>query len=126
MDAIDTEEEEILKAGGKLTGSAVGRRRVAASWAVGAAWERFSQTKGEVVRRSFRCVGLSLPIDGSADEEISIKGIETSFLSQGLVSCHNEEELTLDGNVGNLIEDFESVAIEDVDNSDGDEDIFFE
>ena len=116
-----------MKGGGKLTRSAVGKRRVAASWAVGAAWERFSQAKGDVVRRSFRCVGLSLPIDGTADQEISIKGIETQFLSQGLVGCLNEEGLTLEENVNNLVGVCdESVVVEDVDDFEGDEDTFFE
>jgi len=88
LDAIDQEEEEILGGGGKLTRSMIGRQRIAATWAVGEAWERFSQEKEEVVRRSFRCVGIALPIDGSADSQISIKGIETGYLVEGLASVH--------------------------------------
>jgi hypothetical protein len=38
----------------------------------------------EVVVRSFRCLGISLPIDGSADAEISIKGLDTSRLMTAL------------------------------------------
>jgi len=119
------EEEEILKVGGKLTGSAVGKQRVAASWAVGAACERFSQTKGDVVWRSFRCVGLSFRIDGTVDHEISIKGIETPFLSQGLVSGLNEEGHTLEENVNSLVGGCNESVVEDVDDFNGDEDIFF-
>ena len=73
-----------MEEGGSLTRSKVGRRRIAVTWAVGEAWERFSAEKTEVVRRAFRVVGLGLPIDGSADHEISIKGIETGFLTEGL------------------------------------------
>jgi len=92
---IDKEEEEILVGGGNLTGSMVGCRRIAATWAVGEAWARFSAEKAEVVRRAFRVVGLALLIDGSADAELSIKGIETDFLVQGLVNCQQKEGGTL-------------------------------
>jgi len=127
LDIIDSEEEEILNGGGKLTGSMVGRRRVAATWAVGAASERFSQAKGEIVRRSFRCVGLSLLIDGTANSEISIKGIETGFLSQGLVDCQNGEDLTLEGGVdGLVIRGDENVKVKAGDDLDEDENVFFE
>ncbi|KAG0133181.1 hypothetical protein HOY82DRAFT_605021 [Tuber indicum] len=62
----------------------VGRRRILTTWAVGEAWEIFSRERVEVVRRSFRIVGLALPIDGSCDGEISIKGIENTYLRKGL------------------------------------------
>ena len=88
---INKEEEEILAGGGKLTGSMVGRQQISATWAVGEAWARFSMEKAKIVERTFRVVGLALPIDGSADTEISIKGIETDFLVQGLVNCQQEE-----------------------------------
>ena len=73
----------------------MGRRRVAATWAIGEAWARFSREKMEVVRKAFRVVGLALPIDGSADTELSIKRIETNFLIQGLVNYQQEEGGTL-------------------------------
>jgi len=73
-----------LAAGGKLTGSMIGRRRVAITRAVGEAWERFSTERAEVVQRAFRVVGLSLPIDGSEDHQISIKGLATDFLAKRL------------------------------------------
>jgi len=86
LDAIDQEEEEILGREGKLTGSMVGRRRIAATWAVGEACERFSREKEEVVCHSFLYVGISFPIDGSADDQISIKEIETGYLAEGVAS----------------------------------------
>jgi len=74
----------MLEEGGSLTGSKVGRRRIGVTWAVREAWEHFSAEKAEVVLRAFRVLGLGLPIDGSADHEISIKGIKTGFLTEGL------------------------------------------
>jgi len=74
----------MLAEGGQLWGSMVGRRRVLCTWAVGEAWERFSMNQTRVVERAFMAVGLSLPIDGSQDSEISIKGLETSLFVEGL------------------------------------------
>jgi len=62
----------------------VGRRRILTTLAVGEAWEIFSQQRAEVVKKSFRILGLALPIDGSCDGEISIKGIENAYLQEGL------------------------------------------
>jgi len=81
---LEEEEEHILLEGGRLTGSMVGRRRIALIWAVGEAWARFSTERAEVVRRAFRIVGLSLPIDGSEDHEISIKGLASDHLAEHL------------------------------------------
>ena len=127
---IDKEEEEILLGGGKLTGSMVGRRRIAATWAVGEAWARFCAEKAEVVRRAFRVVGLALPIDGSADTEISIKGIETDFLIQGLVNCQQEEGGTLVDHENGLGEPDEAAENELVngeeDEAEDDVNVFFD
>lgn len=81
---IEEEEERILEEGGRLTGSMVGRRRIAVTWAVGEAWERFSVERIAVVQRAFRVVGLSLPIDGSEDHELSIRGLANEYLVEGL------------------------------------------
>ena len=62
----------------------VGRRRVLCTWAVGKAWERFTSNSSQVVEQAFTTVGLSLPIDGSRDSEISIKGLLTSFFVEGV------------------------------------------
>ncbi|KAG0129023.1 hypothetical protein HOY82DRAFT_541043 [Tuber indicum] len=91
LEEIEAEEERTLAAGGELTGSMVGRRRVAVSYAVGEAWERFSTDRVEVVRRTFRVVGLSLPIDGSEDHELSIKGLANDFLQEGLKQIREGE-----------------------------------
>jgi len=68
-----------------ITGSsAVGEMRVMMTKCVGATWERFCQEKREVIIRSFRCIGASLPIDGTSDSEISIKGLPTPHLMTAL------------------------------------------
>jgi len=74
----------------------VSRRRVATTWAVGEAWERFSVERVEVVRKAFRVVGLSLPLDGSEDMEISVKGLATEFLKAGLGNWGMVDEVETD------------------------------
>ena len=81
---VEDKEEKVLGEGRRLTRSMIGHKRVALTWAVGEAWERFLTERAEVVRRSFRTVGLSLPIDGSEDHEISIKGLANQVLVEGL------------------------------------------
>jgi len=78
------EEEAIVSGGSRLVGSMVGRRRILTMWAVGEESEIFSQERSVVVRRYFRILQLALPIDGSCDGEISIKGIENAYLQEGL------------------------------------------
>ena len=84
MDELESEEEAIVSGGSRLVGSMVGRRRILTMWAVGEEWEIFSQERSVVVRRYFRILRLALPIDGSCDGEISIKGIENAYLQEGL------------------------------------------
>jgi hypothetical protein len=64
--------------------SAVGEMRVMMTHCVARAWEKFCNERQEVIVRSFRCLGISLPIDGSADAEISIKGLDTPRLMTAL------------------------------------------
>ena len=84
VDAVEVEEEQVLAEGGQLWGSMVGRRRVLCTWAVGEAWERFAANQAHVVEQAFTAVGLALPIDGSRNSEISIKGLETSLFVEGI------------------------------------------
>ena len=83
--------------------STVGKMRIVMTGYVADAWEIFCRQKRHVVIRSFRCPGISLPIDGSWDEEISIKGLESLSLitvlkkwkTQGAPACQdNESEQT--------------------------------
>lgn len=50
---MEREEEEALEAGGIQVGSMVGRRRILRTWAVGEAWDIFSQERAEVIRKAF-------------------------------------------------------------------------
>lgn len=54
----------------------IGDRRVLTTCCVGDAWYEFCIEKQDLVKRIFRKVGLSLPIDGSADHELDIKGFQ--------------------------------------------------
>ena len=58
------------------------------TWAVGDAWEEFCRERKEVIKRSFRVVGLSLPIDGSCDNEMSLKGLDMEQLTADLKDWH--------------------------------------
>lgn len=84
LDVIEAEEEGILTSGGTLAGSMVGRRRILTTWAVGEAWEIFTRERVEVIKKSFRILGLALTINGSCDEEITIKGLDCTYLREGI------------------------------------------
>jgi len=47
------------------------------------AWQTFCTTRQEVIVSSFRKLGLSLPINGSCDSELSIKGFSPEQLVLG-------------------------------------------
>jgi len=81
---IEFERHDIEGAESIQGSSAVGEMRVMMTHCVARAWEKFCNERQEVVVRSFRCLGISLPIDGSADAEISIKGLDTSRLMTAL------------------------------------------
>lgn len=51
----------------------VGDRRIMLTKWVGQAWHELHAKQSELIRQTFRKLGLSLPVDGSEDEEISIK-----------------------------------------------------
>ena len=63
--------------------SAIAEQRILVTHAFGEAWEKFNQTYQELVVTTFRKLGLTLPIDGSCDDELSIKGIDPSLLTIG-------------------------------------------
>lgn len=98
---MEDEDTAAIAAGRALQGSQIGRRRVMTTWAVGDAWERLCKEKQQVVVRSFRAVGLALPIDGSCDSEISIKGLDTAGLTAKLRDWHLDG---LDVGEANLVE----------------------
>jgi len=54
----------------------IGDRRVMTTHYVGEAYAQFHAEKANVIVSSFRKLGLSLPVDGSLDHELDIKGFE--------------------------------------------------
>ncbi|KAG0135100.1 hypothetical protein HOY82DRAFT_537032 [Tuber indicum] len=106
LEEIEVAEERLVSEGKGLVGSMVGRRRVAVTWAVGEAWDIFTREKAEVIRNSFRVVGLSLPIDGSEDTKLSIKGLAKDFLIEGIKGWENDGTETGDVEV-DFEEDFD-------------------
>jgi len=52
----------------------VSQRCILTTQCVGDVFYKFHAEKAEIIRRVFRKVGLSLPIDGRADKELDIKG----------------------------------------------------
>ena len=99
--------------------SANGEMRVMMTRCVAEAWEIFCRDKTDVVIRSFRCLGIALPIDGSCDEELSIKGLETTSLlvalkdwkTQGVTvdspsNSGDDSDSNSSGPDENLLEDF--------------------
>jgi len=98
-------------------GSAVGEMRVMMTHCVARAWGKFCQERQEVVVQSFRCLGISLPIDGSKDGELSIKGLDTSRLAISLEQWRTQGvQSTKDKN------DFDSENADDADDADDDSD----
>ena len=56
--------------------SATERRILMTSW-IGAAWERFCYDYKDAIRASFIKCGIALPIDGSQDALINIRGLDS-------------------------------------------------
>jgi hypothetical protein len=54
----------------------VGDRRVLMTWNVGEAWDWLHREKSQLIVKAFQQVGITLPIDGSLDSELKIKGLE--------------------------------------------------
>lgn len=63
--------------------NAVAERRVLVTKCVADAWEQFCTTRKPLIVQTFRNLGLSLPIDGSCDDELKIKGIAPDDLKIG-------------------------------------------
>ncbi|KAF8416115.1 hypothetical protein EV426DRAFT_702412 [Tirmania nivea] len=47
---------------------------------VGPAWSQFCKDKEAMIQKAFRDLGVTLPVDGSRDHELQIKG----FAAEGL------------------------------------------
>ena len=92
--------------------------RVMMTRCVAEAWEIFCRQKKHVVIRSFRCLRIPLSIDGSCDEEISIKGLETLSLitalkkwrTQGAPACEDDESEETGSNSSGHEEELEMLS----------------
>ena len=62
---------------------AIAERRILVTQAVGLAWDQSTRKYQELFVKTFRKSGLTLPIDGSCDDELSVKGIEPALLQIG-------------------------------------------
>jgi hypothetical protein len=74
---LEDKEEEAIRAGRPLSSdSAIGERRVLVTEAVGEVWRSFTNdpVKRDMTIHSFQKTGLALPIDGSLDHLLSMKG----------------------------------------------------
>jgi len=83
----------------------VGQRRVLTTNCVGDAWYRFCIEKKELVERVFRKLGLSLPADGSSDQEFDIKGFQDIKVGNWRIEA-------------NLVQSLSSLPIEIADDND--------
>ncbi|KAG0123621.1 hypothetical protein HOY82DRAFT_543441 [Tuber indicum] len=63
----------------------VSQHRAVTTEAVGRAWEEWHQShaRQKIIIQSFRRTGISLPVDGSCDSELSIKGFAPGELTVG-------------------------------------------
>ena len=74
-----------------------------------------------MVIKSFRCLGISLPVDSSCDSELSIKGLETSVLSEGIEHWARAAPARMDDNLDSPNSDDDSDSSS---NSDSDDVLF--
>ena len=78
----------------------VGDPRVMTTHCVGEAFNQFHSSKSHVIKNSFRKLGLSLPIDGSQDHELDIKGftsIDIGNWKEDLVSLDDRADVREEG-----------------------------
>ncbi|KAG0136043.1 hypothetical protein HOY82DRAFT_599836 [Tuber indicum] len=87
MDLYEQKTGEYLHDSGKA--SAMEERRVLIQRCLAKVWHAFCCTRRDIIVTSFCKVGLSLPIDGSYDLELSIKGIPSEELVIGDWRLHN-------------------------------------
>jgi len=85
LDAYEVRHQLDLRELNRLDSSAIGEQRILVTHVVAQAWEPFtsSQAYKELIVSTFRKLALTLPMDGSCDDELSIKGIDSSLLRIG-------------------------------------------
>lgn len=77
----------------------VGQRRILTTWCVGDAWYQFCIEKQDIIKSVFRKVGLSLPIDGSQDYELDIKGFSGIEIGDWRRSEVDQQDPGMDGDL---------------------------
>jgi len=83
----------------------IGDRRVMTTECVGNAFHHFHSQKAEIIRSSFRNVGLSLPIDGSSDSMLDIKGFGNLQIGDWRQDLRTLDELADVGDTGDMEDD---------------------
>jgi len=58
-------------------------KRVLTTHVVATAWIQFCIDKRDMICKAFRDVGITLPVDGSQDSKLAIKGIDSADISIG-------------------------------------------
>ena len=61
----------------------VSDKRIMTTHVVAQSWHAFCQQKSELICKSFRDVGIALPVNGSRDDEIKIKGFTSTDIEIG-------------------------------------------
>ena len=69
----------------------VGERRIMLAHWVGQAWRDIHRENASLIRQTFRKLGLSLAIDGSEDNELSIKDIPDVKVGKWRLSAGQED-----------------------------------
>ena len=69
----------------------VGERRIMLTHWVGQAWRDIHRENASLIRQTFRKLGLSLAIDGSEDNELSIKDIPDVKVGEWRLSAGQED-----------------------------------
>ncbi|KAG0126951.1 hypothetical protein HOY82DRAFT_614237 [Tuber indicum] len=114
LDQYEETHNQSLRGIQKSSTMAIAERRVLVTQALGYAGTQFCLKHQELIAETFRKLGLTLPIDGSSDEELSVKGIDSSLLRIGDWRYH--EPAMASQETGPLVEEeVEDIGIEFVD-----------
>ena len=83
LDDFEAKNNLNLREISRANSPAIAERKILVTQAVGETWDQFTRNYQELVVETLRKLGLRLPIDGSCDDELSVKGIEPALLQIG-------------------------------------------
>jgi len=89
----------------------VSQRCILTTTCVGKVYNKFHEEKGDIIRSVFQKVGLSLPVDGSRDSELDIKGfmgLEIGNWRNDIGTVSQETEISVSNDDNQSIEFVES------------------